>query len=44
MIDIVKDTEDRIAELELELQQQKQYKDEIETKMVNLKYQVSIAY
>ena len=42
IIDIVKVTEDRVAELELELQQQKQYRDEIETKMANLKYQVSI--
>ncbi|CAF1065645.1 unnamed protein product [Adineta steineri] len=40
IIDIVKVTEDRIAELELELQQQKQYVDEVETKMANLKYQV----
>ncbi|CAF1264939.1 unnamed protein product [Adineta steineri] len=39
IIDIVKVTEDRIAELELELQQQKQYVDEVETKMANLKYQ-----
>jgi hypothetical protein len=40
IIDIVKVTEDRIAELELELQQQKQYTDEVETNMTNLKYQV----
>ncbi|CAF1022017.1 unnamed protein product [Rotaria sordida] len=40
IIDIVKVTEDRVAELELQLQQQKQYIDEIETKMANLKYQV----
>jgi hypothetical protein len=40
IIDIVKVTEDRVAEVELELQQQKQYTDEIETKMANLKYQV----
>ena len=42
IIDIVKVTEDRVAELELELHQQKQYRDDIETKMANLKYQVSI--
>ncbi|CAF0946900.1 unnamed protein product [Adineta ricciae] len=40
IIDIVKVTEDRIAELEVELQQQKQHTDEVETKMTNLKYQV----
>ncbi|CAF2954853.1 unnamed protein product [Rotaria sp. Silwood2] len=40
IIDIVKVTEDRVAELELELQQQKKYTDEVETKMANLKYQV----
>ena len=40
IIDIVKVTEDRVAELELELQQQKKYADEIETKLANLKYQV----
>lgn len=40
IIDIVKVTEDRVAELELELQQQKNYTDEIETKLANLKYQV----
>lgn len=40
IIDIVKVTEDRIAELEIELQQQKKYTDEIETNMANLKYQV----
>lgn len=44
IIDIVKVTEDRVAELELELQKQKQYTDEIETKIANLKYQVSIIY
>ncbi len=42
IIDIVKVTEDRVAELELELQQQKKYTDEIETNMANLKYQVKI--
>jgi len=40
IIDIVKVTEDRVAELELELQQQKKYTDEVETKLTNLKYQV----
>ncbi|UJR10612.1 hypothetical protein I4U23_014809 [Adineta vaga] len=40
IIDIVKVTEDRVAELELEIQQQKQHTDEVETKMANLKYQV----
>lgn len=40
IIDIVKVTEDRVAELELELQQQKQHTDEAETKMTNLRYQV----
>lgn len=42
IIDIVKVTEDRVAELELELQQQKKYVDEVETTMANLKYQVGI--
>jgi hypothetical protein len=40
IIDIVKVTEDRVAELELELQEQKKYTDEVETKLANLKYQV----
>jgi hypothetical protein len=44
IIDIVKVTEDRVAEVELELQQQKKYTDEVETKMANLKYQVRIKY
>jgi hypothetical protein len=42
IIDIVKVTEDRVAELELLLQDQKQHIDEVETKMANLKYQVRI--
>lgn len=40
IIDIVKVTEDRVAELGVELQQQKKYTDEVETKLANLKYQV----
>ena len=41
IIDIVKVTEDRVAELEIQLQEQKQQTDELETKLTNLKYQVS---
>ena len=40
IIDIVKVTEDRVAELEVQLHDQKQQTDEMETKMNNLKYQV----
>jgi len=40
IIDIVKVTEDRVAELEVQLQEQKRYADEVETKLTNLKYQV----
>ena len=40
IIDIVKVTEDRVAELEVQLQEHKRYTDEMETKMTNLKYQV----
>lgn len=44
IIDIVKVTEDRVAELEVQLQEQKRYADEMETKMTNLKYQVSCEF
>lgn len=43
IIDIVKVTEDRVAELEVQLQEQKRYADEVETKLTNLKYQVRAA-
>jgi centrosomal protein CEP135 len=39
IIDIVKVTEDRVAELELDLQQHRQHTDELETKLINLNYQ-----
>lgn len=42
IIDIVKVAEDRVAELEIQLQEQKQYVDEVETKLANLKYQVGL--
>lgn len=40
IIDIVKVTEDRVAELEMQLQEHKRHADELETNMLNLKYQV----
>ena len=40
IIDIVKVTEDRVADLEMQLQEHKRHADELETNMLNLKYQV----
>ncbi|CAF1055145.1 unnamed protein product, partial [Didymodactylos carnosus] len=42
IIDMVKVAEDRVAELEIDVQNQKEIKEALETKLTNYKYQVGI--